>query len=446
MNALEQLSNFFWQGPLLIILIGVGVYQTYTLKGLQFRYLGHALKLVFWPFEKKKKSKKGDITSFQSLMTALAGAIGTGNITGIAAAVVIGGLGALFWMWVIALFGMAIAYSEVLLAVKFRDVNEEGAMSGGPMYTILHGLKAKKTAWCFALFGAIAAFGIGALVQSNSVADAMELIIPGSRLTTGIVLAIAVGLVVLGGIQSIGRVAGVVVPVMAILYIAAGGIVLALHWDRILDAFYLIVTSAFTGQAAAGGFAGASMLAAIRMGASNGLFANEAGLGSLAIAGASAQVAYPARQGMYAIAGVFISTMLICTITGLVLAVTQVVGTSINGQVVSGSPLAMIAFSTVFPQFQYVVLIGLIFFAFTTILAWAYYGEKCFEYLLGVKFAHLYRWVYTGVVVVGALLELNLVWTLAHFANAFMALPNLYSIVRLSKTVKEETMRYIKEA
>lgn len=445
----KAISKFLWEWPLLYALVAVGLYQTYRLRGIQIRYLGHALSLLADPFRKSKERAdtpkvKGDISPFQSLMTALAGAIGTGNITGIATAVVLGGFGALFWMWVIAFLGMATAYSEVVLSVKYREENEDGEMAGGPMYTLLHGLKSRKLALCFALFGAIASLGIGCMVQSNSVADAVEELFHIDRLVTGIVLATIVGAVVVGGIKRIGEVAGVLVPTMAILYLFAGLTVVGLNYDQIPDALYLIVSSAFSGQAAVGGFAGAGVLAAIRMGAANGMFANEAGLGSLSIAASSAQTPMPARQGMFAISGVFISTMVICTITGLALAVTHVLGsTDEAGKIISGSPLAMMAFSSVWPHFSYVVFGGLILFAFTTILAWGYYGEKCFEFLFGVHVAHLYRWLYTAVVVIGALLELDVVWALAHMMNALMALPNLYSIVRLSDVVKKETDLYV---
>ena len=465
-QILEHWSAWFWSGPLLLLLVFVGLLQTIRLRGLQFRYLGHAFKLVLAMGVGKEdktqtklqneikdspdknsdknsdKNKKGDISSFQALMTALAGAIGTGNITGIATAVVIGGFGALFWMWCIALLGMATAYSEAVLAVRYRIENKDGGMSGGPMYTLLNGLKARKMAIAFALFGACAALGLGALVQSNSVVDAVNVLWPGYRLMTGIILAVVVGAVTLGGIQSIGRVAGVFVPLMGILYLLAGLIVLVLNYQVLPQALQTIVVSAFTGQAAMGGFAGATWIIAIQMGASNGIFANEAGLGSLSIAAASAKVNYPARQGMFAICGVFLSTMVVCTVTGLVLAVTNVLGAQLGGEIVSGSPLAMLAFSTVHSGFQYVVLIGLILFAFTTILAWEYYGEKCCEFLFGLRVAYGYRWFYLVAVILGAVLSLNLVWALAHFMNALMALPNLYSIIRLSPEVSRQTKEY----
>lgn len=447
---LQKVTNFLWSGPILILLIFVGAFLTLKLKGIQFRYLPHALGLIFKPLSEIEKDKsdhssKGDISSFQAVMTALAGAIGTGNITGIAVAVTTGGFGALFWMWVLALFGMATAYAESVLAVKFRDTNAEGHVSGGPMYTLLNALKSPKMAAGFALFGALASLMLGSLVQANSVVDAVEIVYPMSRLMIGLILAGFLGAVVLGGIESIGRVAGVLVPLMAMMYLGAGLFVLIDHAEQLIPALVLIIQSAFTGQAAAGGFLGASFLMAIRMGASNGIFANEAGLGSLAIAAASAKVAKPAKQGMYSISGVFVSTMVICTITGLVLAVTQVLGSvDASGKVISGSPLAMLAFSQVLPELEYVVVAGLLLFAFTTMLAWAYYGEKCIEFLLGLRAAHLYRFIYTGVTVLGAMLDLELVWTLAHFSNALMAPFNLYALLKLSDIVSEETKIYLR--
>lgn len=441
-NTIIELRDLFWGGPLVILLVLVGLYQTIRLKGIQFRYLGHALKMVIQ--KKKHAEATGDISSFQSLMTALAGAIGTGNIAGIATAVAIGGFGSLLWMWIIAFLGMATAYSEALLAVKYRVTNREGAMAGGPMYTLEHGLKTPKLAMLYALFGAVAAFGIGNMVQANSVAHAVSVVLPGYELGTGFILMILIGAVVLGGIACIGRVAGVLVPLMAAMYLAAGLFILGVHYDRLWDALQLIVNSAFTGQAAIGGFLGSSLMLAVQHGVSKGVFSNEAGLGSLSIAAATAKVEYPAEQGMFAISGVFISTMMVCTITGLVLAVTGVLGTlGGNGLPLTGSSMAMAAFASVMPGLQYVVLVGLILFAFTTILAWGYYGEKCAEYLLGLKAARVYRWIYTFVVLIGAVMKLDLVWALADLANGFMAIPNLIAIVGLSGIVAKETKMYL---
>ncbi|MEY3182688.1 MAG: D-alanine/glycine transport protein sodium-dependent [Pseudomonadota bacterium] len=456
-ESILQFRDALWSGPLILLLVFTGLYQTIQLRGLQFRYLFYSLKLVFVPRflteqsvahtapVRNKSKKSGDLSSFQSLMTALAGAIGTGNVTGIATAVVSGGIGALFWMWVIALFGMATAYSEALLAVKFRDFNQEGHACGGPMYTLKNGLKSTYLAMAFALFGAIAAFGIGNLVQANSVADAVYSVHGISKEITGGVMVLLLGAVVLGGINSIGRLAGYLVPFMAVAYLGAGFAILGVHADQILPAFGLILRSAFTGQAAVGGFLGSTLIMALQQGVSKGVFSNEAGLGSLSIAAATAQAPHPAQQGFFAISGVFISTMLVCTITGLVLAVTQVLGSvTPTGELITGSALALDAFASVYPPLKYLVFIALVLFAFTTTLAWAYYGEKCVEFLCGTRIAYGYRWLYTGVVYFGAVLELELVWGITEIANGLMAIPNLIAIILLSRVVKTETRDYLK--
>lgn len=446
LESIMCFRDFLWSGPLLFLLVSVGIYLSFRLKGLQFKQLGTALKMVFNPTKNKEQSSPGDISSFQSLMTSLAGAIGTGNIAGIATAVAIGGFGSLFWMWVIAFLGMATAYSETLLSVKYRIQNTKGTMAGGPMYTLARGLNKPKLAWLYALFGALAAVGIGNLVQANSVAHAVTAAFPSvSHSTVGIVMSVFIAAVFLGGITSIGRVAEWLVPFKALVYILVGLFILAINYDHLLDALWLIISSAFSGQAATGGFVGSSMLLAMQYGVSKGVFSNEAGLGSLAIAAASAKVKHPAEQGLFAISGVFISTMLICTITGLVLAVTGVLGTvGADGQVLTGSTMVMAAFDSTYPGLQYVVVIGLIMFAFTTVLAWGYYGEKCVEYLFGTKSILIYRYIYTAMVLVGALLKLELVWALADIANGFMAIPNLIAIIGLAAVVKQETQDYFR--
>lgn len=443
-ESILALRDALWSGPMLILLVGVGAYQTIKLRGIQFKQLYNALKLIF--SKRQQAHAKGDISSFQSLMTSLAGAIGTGNIAGIATAVAVGGFGSLFWMWIIAFLGMATAYSEALLAVKYRVTNKDGAMAGGPMYTLARGLKLPKLAALYAIFGAVAALGIGNLVQANSVAHAITTAFPNcTHFSVGLCLSILIAAVFLGGISSIGRVAEWLVPFKASLYLSVGLYILIVNYDHLWNALLLIVQSAFTGQAASGAFLGSTMILAMQYGVSKGIFSNEAGLGSLAIAASSAKTDQPAEQGLFAISGVFISTMLVCTITGLVLAVTGVLGTpGPDGQLLTGSSLVMAAFASVLPGLQYVVVVGLILFAFTTILAWGYYGEKCAEYLFGLKFSRLYRWVYTLMVLVGALLKLDLVWALADLANGFMAIPNLIAVLGLSKVVCTETEAYFK--
>lgn len=443
-ETIIALRDSLWSGPLLFLLVGVGLFQTIRLRGIQFTQLYNSLKLIFT--KRRQAHMEGDISSFQSLMTSLAGAIGTGNIAGIATAVAVGGFGSLFWMWIIAFLGMATAYSETLLAVKYRVTNKDGAMAGGPMYTLARGLKFPKMAALYAIFGAVAALGIGNLVQANSVAHAITTAFPSvNSLTVGVILSLVLAAVFLGGISSIGRVAEWLVPFKASMYLSVGFYILIVNYNHLGDALLLIVNSAFTGQAATGAFLGSSMILAMQYGVSKGIFSNEAGLGSLAIAASSAKTDQPVEQGMFAISGVFISTMLVCTVTGLVLAVTGVLGAAgPDGQLLTGSSLVMAAFDSVMPGLQYVVVVGLILFAFTTILAWGYYGEKCAEYLFGLKAARFYRWIYTLIVVLGAVLKLELVWALADLANGFMAIPNLIAILGLSKVVYTETQSYFK--
>lgn len=430
---IEILRNALWSWPLLVLLMGVGIYQTWRTSCIQFAFFGWA-KRGFNNSKVHQDTAKGDISPMQALMTALAGAIGTGNITGIATAVVAGGFGALFWMWVVAFFGMATSYSETVLAVKFRHKNSKGEMIGGPMVTLQNGLRSKKLAIAYALFGTLAGIGYG-MVQSNSVVDAVSMVGNQSRLILGIVVALISAWVIIGGVKRIGQTATALVPFMAALYLVMSGVVLASHYDMILPAFKLIFTSAFTGQAAVGGFLGSTVMLAMQNGAQYGIFANEAGLGSFAIASASAKTDDPQNQGFLAMSGVFLATMVVCTITGLVLAVTSVIGTEVNGQLLNGSPLALSAFGSVHDTFPYVVIVCLCLFAFTTILAWAYYGEKCWEFLFGLRGIFFYKILYTSGLVLGSVGSLAAVWSFAHLMNGLMVIPNLIAIVLLSKQV-----------
>lgn len=449
-NYIEIVKNFLWSGPLLIILFAVGIHQTMVIKGLQFRYLFECLGLTFLNhLNLKHKTKslsnnpdKGDVTAFQAMMTALAGAIGTGNIAGISTAIAVGGFGSLFWMWLVAAFGMATAYAETVLSVKYRQQNVSGDMSGGPMYYLRYRLRSPRTATIYAIFVITTAIGLGCLVQSHSVVDAVTGYYPVSKTVVGIVLAIITGLVIIGGVQTIGKVAGVLVPFMALGYVVTGIIILIYHYYNIIPGLILIVKSAFVGQAPIGGFLGSTIWLAMQNGAQYGVFANEAGLGSLAIASASAKTNSPVEQGMRSIAGVFIATMIICTITGLVLVVTQVVGAVDDEGLIKGSRLVMLAFGAVNTKFNIVVIFSLAMFAFTTIVAWAYYGEKSIEYLFGVKFVIYYRWIFTLFVLVGAMLKLDVVWSIANLSTALMAFPNLIALILLHKEVKSETKLY----
>lgn len=450
-NTLILCKDWLWGGPLLALLIGVGLYQTWNLKGLQFRRFFHAFGLLLRAGKASNAGEaaqaqpkaQGDLSPFAALMTALAGAIGTGNITGIAVAVSLGGYGTLFWMWVIAFIGMITAYSEVLLAVKFRTHSPTGSVLGGPMQTLTQGLGWVKAAKLFCILGVIASFGIGATIQSHSLATGLEGLYQLNPAVTGLLLALITGLVILGGIHSIGRVAGILVPFMALIYIAAGLVVLGVYHDRLLPAIGLIIQHAFTSQGALGAFAGASVAAALQQGVAIGIFANEAGLGSLAIAASTATTTQPARQGLLALCGVFLATMVICTITGLVIAVTDVLGlANAKGELLSGTPLTMAAFNSAHPNLGAVVIFGLLFFAFTTMLAWAYYGERCLEFLGGTRVRLPYRCFYIAAVFIAVFIEPTLIWTLAHLANGLMAIPNLLSILWLAPVVKAETELY----
>lgn len=437
---LRAIKELVWSVPLLALLLGTGAYLTIILKGVQFRYLGYAIKQVF---AKQRENSEGDISHFEALMTSLAGAIGTGTIVGVATAITVGGLGAMFWMWVTAFLGMATKYAESLLAVKYRELDAKGEMIGGPMQYIERGLGWKWMAALFAIFGAIAAIGTGNLVQVNSIAEAVGETWAIDHWTTGIILAALTGLVIMGGVKSIGHVAGVLVPVMAIFYIFGGLVIIGIHYDKIPEALVAIVTSAFHGQAAAGGFAGATIMMAIQMGVARSVFSNEAGLGISSMAAAAAKTDSPGRQAMITMTGALLSTVIVCSITGLVLAVTQVLGTTTeSGQVINGASLAMKAFDTL-PGGMYVVSIGLILFAFSTVIAWAYYGEKCCEYLFGVRSIMFYRLIFTLLVIPGAALKMEMVWDLADIMNGLMAIPNLIALVALSSVIVVETKQFL---
>lgn len=437
------LRNIIWSPPLLILLVFVGAYMTYRLGGLQFRYLGDAFRLAL---RRSTSTDQGDISAFQALMTALAGAVGTGSIAGIATAVTIGGFGSLFWMWVIALLGMATTYSETLLSIKFRKMSARGEMLGGPMQTLHFGVGSKILAILFSIFGALAAFGIGTTVQTNSMSEALRAMAGLDPFWTGVIMTVIASIVILGGVQTIGKVVGYLVPFMATAYLMAGSIVLIQNIENLPAAFSLIVSSAFTGQAAVGGFAGSSIIMAIQMGVSRGIFSNESGLGSLSLAAAAAKIDRPVTQGLICMSGTFLATFVVCTITGLVLAVTGVQGmVNANGQPLTGASLAIEAFKNSFVGGEYVVLLSLFLFAFTTLLAWAYYGEKCCEYLFGSRSTQAYRVCYLASIIPGAMLPLEIVWAFADIMNGLMAVPNLISILCLSNVVVRETAESLQE-
>jgi AGCS family alanine or glycine:cation symporter len=431
-----DIGAFAWGPPMLIFLVGTGLWLTIALRGVQFRKLWFSLWLALVR-RKEETDEPGDITHFQALMTALSATVGTGNIAGVATAIAAGGPGALFWMWVTGLVGMATKYSEAVLAVKYRITDEDGEMSGGPMYYISRGLGWKWLGTLFAVFAAIAAFGIGNMVQSNSVADAVEATFRVPFYITGVVLMILTAMVVLGGIKSIGRVTGVVVPVMIIFYVAGTLVILVMYAAKIPDALALVVSQAFSPTAAVGGFAGATVMLAIRMGVSRGVFSNESGLGSAPIAAAAAQTKHPVTQALVSMTQTFIDTIVVCTLTGLVLIVT---GAWKSGA--TGAELTTLAFQEGFDGGKYIVTIGLMLFAYSTILGWCYYGEKSVEYLFSERAVKPYRILFVIFVGIGAVAKLDFVWSLSDTFNGLMAIPNLIGLLALSPVIAKETREY----
>lgn len=437
-SALTAIDSFIWGPPLLILLVGTGVYLTLRLGLLQVVRLPLALRLVFG--RDQGQGKQGDVSSFGALCTALSATIGTGNIVGVATAIKLGGPGALFWMWMAALFGMATKYAECLLAVKYRQQDANGQMAGGPMYYLEKGLGSKLLAKLFALFGiGVAFFGIGTFPQVNAISDAMSLSFSVPREATAVVLTLTVALVTLGGIKSISSVSSKVVPFMAIFFIAACLGVLVNNAGALPEAIGLVISSAFTGHAATGGFVGASIMLAIQSGVARGVFSNESGLGSAPIAAAAAKTNSCVEQGLVSMTGTFIDTIIICTMTGLTLVVTGVWGGDL-----SGAAMTSAAFAQGLDAYigQYLVSIGLLFFAFTTILGWNYYGERCTEYLFGVKAIKPYRLIYLVLVASGAFLHLDMIWLLADIVNGLMAVPNLIGLIGLRHVVIAETRAY----
>lgn len=442
-ELVSKLNGIVWGPYMLALLVGTGVWLTIRLAGLQFHMLAYALKQAFTPHPKKADGSdhEGDVSHFGSLMTALSATIGTGNIAGVATAVTLGGPGAVFWMWITAIFGMATKYAEGLLAVKYRVVNERGEMNGGPMYYIERGLNMKWLAVAFALFGTLASFGIGSSVQANSVAEAVLANFEIDKLYTGIVLMVLTGIVVLGGIRSIAAAASAIVPLMAVIYVLGGLVVLFLHFDMIVPALGLIVQDAFSGNAVAGG----AMGMAVRYGVARGVFSNEAGMGSAPIAAAAARTDHPVRQALVSMTGTFLDTIIVCSITGLVLTIGFMLGNNAfpvdeAGKVVSGAALTSRFFDALLPgPGGWIVAFGLIFFAYSTILGWCYYGEKCVSYLFGEKSVTAYRLVYVASVLAGTIASLGLVWEIADTLNGMMALPNLIALLLLTKVVVSET-------
>ena len=439
LEILNEIDAFVWGPPLLVILVGTGILLTFRLKLLQVFKLPQALGLIF----SAKNDGSGDVNSFKALCTALAATVGTGNIVGVATAIKAGGPGALFWMWMAAFFGMATKYSECLLAVKYRTVDANGNISGGPMYYIENGLgkKYKPLAVMFAIFGVLCAyFGIGTFAQVNSIVEITQISAGIPVVYTGIALTVVVAAVTIGGLKSIATVAAKVVPAMALLYFLTTVGIMIVFADQVPAAIATVLNSAFTPTAAQGGFLGATVMLAMRSGVARGVFSNESGLGSAPIVAAAAKTKWAAEQGLISMTGTFIDTIIICTLTGLSLVVSGVWCGPLNGAAMTES-----AFTMAFPAFgSMLLLVGLVLFAFTTILGWNYYGERCVEYLMGVKAILPYRIIFICLIACGPFLKLEEIWVLADIVNGLMAIPNLIALIALSGVVVAETKAYQK--
>ena len=438
-TILTTLSDVVWGPPLLALLVGTGIFLTLRLRGVQFTTLVPSLRLAL--VVRDETGGTGDVSHYQALMTALAATVGTGNIAGVATALAAGGPGALFWMWMTGLVGMATKFAEAVLAVKYRITDDRHAMAGGPMYYIERGLGWRWLGIVFAGLTTVAAFGIGNLVQANSVADALRATFGVPLVVSGAMVALATALVVLGGIQLIAKTASVIVPTMIVFYLVGGLIVLALNWRTLPDIAFHIFRDAFSPTAAVGGFTGATVTQGIRFGIARGVFSNESGLGSGAIAAAAARAHHPVAQGLVSMTQTFIDTIVVCSITGFTIIAT---GAWQSGD--TGAALTTRAFSTGLPGTWggSIVALALALFAFSTILGWSYYGEKALEYLVGsTRFTRRYRIVWVAASFVGAVTSLEVVWAVADVFNGAMALPNLIALVLLSGVVVRETKDYL---
>jgi AGCS family alanine or glycine:cation symporter len=457
-TLLDTVDRFLWKSWVTIgLLVGTGLFLTARLLFVQVRHLVHAVACVAGKYDNPEES--GDISHFKALATALSATIGTGNIAGVATAIAAGGPGAVFWMWITALVGMATKFTSCTLAVKYRKIHNDGSASGGPMYYLSQGLKNKKLGTflgvSFALFGMVASFGIGNMVQANSVVGGVGYLLPEAvqaggftpwegftiswmSLGTGLILSFLTGIVILGGIKRIANVAGVIVPFMCSFYVLGAVLILVLHVSAIPAALGQIIKYAFTPYAVGGGALGVAVSQAIRFGVARGVFSNESGLGSAPIAHAAVKTNEPVREGTVAMLGPFIDTLIICTMTALVILVTGA-----NQSTFDGGALTAHAFEKgLFGYGQYLVGIGLVFFAYSTLIAWSYYGDRCAEFLFGEKAIPIYRWLYVGCITIGAVGGLRVIWTIADIFNALMAIPNLIGLVLLSGVVARETKRY----
>lgn len=434
-------DNILWGMPMLMLMAFCGIYLTMITKGVIFTrfniVMRHTVKTLF--SKRSKKQFKGTISPFQAVSTALAGTVGTGNIVGIAIAIQVGGAGAVFWMWVSALFGMIIKYSEVTLAFLYREKNEKGEFVGGPMYYINNGVKKKWLAAAFCIFAIFCSCGVGNMVQSNSIANSLFKAFSLDKRIAAACLTILISLILIGGIKRISSVAEILVPFMAILYIGGSFFVLGVNFSKIPSALLSIFDGAFNGTAAVGGFSGATFMYAIRIGTARGIFTNEAGLGSAPIAHACANNYHPARQGCWGAFEVFFDTIVMCTVTALVILTSGLWSSGESGYVISQA-----SFENAFKNGSYIVVAGLVVFAFATIIAWYYYGEKCVEFLFGESKIILYRVIYIAIVFIGCIADNDMVWEIADMLNALMSIPNIIAIILLAPTVGKLTKDFLK--
>ena len=453
-EILDAIDGVVWGPVMLVFLVGTGIFLTFKLNFLPWRNLPKALKMVFSPESRKTDKGKGDISPFSALMTALAGTIGTGNIVGVATAMITGGPGALVWMWIAAAFGISTKYAECALAIKYRETNSKGEMCGGPMYTIKNAFKHKKIALilagAFAVFTVLASFGIGNMSQANSISSSLTQTFSIPSWITGIVLAVLTGIIIFGGIKSISKVSSVLVPVMAVFYIISGLVVIIANYKNIPAGLGTIWSMAFGGKAVAGGLAGTltvSVMQSIRYGVSRGVFSNEAGLGSAAITASSVTTDSHVNQGYINMCGTFIDTIVVCSITGLVIASSGLLGsTDANGVLLDGADLTLACFESVLGKPGAVVVsIGILLFAWSTILGWEYQGEKALEYLFKNRaICYVYRIVFAVMVFFGSVAALDVAWSFSDIANGLMAVPNLISLIVLSGVLRKDTIAYHK--
>lgn len=438
-EILNHIDQFIWGLPLICLLLGTGIYFTCKLRLLQLVRLKMAFRLIF----KKQDNQDGDVSSFQALCTALSSTIGTGNIVGVATAIATGGPGALFWMWISAFFGMATKYAEGLLAIRYRVKDENEQMAGGPMYYLERGLGSKFLAKLFAFFGvAVALLGIGTFTQVKSISDAMKLSFNIPPVITAILLTITVGFITIGGIKRIAGVAEKIIPLMCVLYIGGVIIILVTHLNMIPQVISLVIQCAFDPQAALGGGVGITMTMAMQKGISRGIFSNESGLGSAPIAAAAAKTNSCVEQGLVSMTGTFIDTIVICTMTGIAILLTNSHTSGLEGAAMTTLAFNKGLFIPVIGK--YIVNIGLIFFAFTTIIGWNYYGERCMYYLKGLKAIPYYKLVFIVFIAIGPFMSLEFIFILADIVNGCMAIPNLIGLIGLRKEVIMETMAYFK--